>query len=356
VARPGPTGLAPVLQVHPSLRCNIACAHCYSSSSPKTREELPLELLSSSIDDAARLGYGQVAVAGGEPLLYKPLPQLLAHARTLGMVTTVTSNGMLATPTLWERIAPLVDFAAISIDGTPAEHDTIRNHNGAFARTVTNLEVVRSSSVPFGFIFTLTQHNADSLEFVVRLAAEHGARAVQVHPLTLQGRAGTTMPGARPDGIEIVAALLEASRLSRKYGLVVHVDGLTTDQIAAYRDRLVPARPVRGLVDVAPLLIVNANGTVVPLTHDVSPSLRLGSLTDRPLAQLARDWLARGLGDALAAACAQTWAELVGANRPDAVYWYDAVAARTHDAACNDAPPALTTLSGRTFIPLTAQP
>ena len=160
------------------------------------------------------------------------------------MVTTVTSNGMLATPAVWERIAPLVDFAAISIDGTPAEHDTIRRHRGAFARTVANLEVVRSSGTPFGFIFTLTQHNADSLEFVVRLAAEHGARGVQVHPLTLQGRAGTTMPGARPDGIEIVAALLEASRLSRKYGLVVHVDALITDQIAAYRDRLVPTRPV----------------------------------------------------------------------------------------------------------------
>ena len=285
-----------------------------------------------------RAGYGQLAVAGGEPLLYRPLPQLLARARALGMITTVTTNGMLATPAVWEHIAPLLDFAAISIDGTPAEHDTIRGQKGAFARTVANLEVIRSSSVPFGFIFTLTQHNADSLEFVVRLAAEHGALGVQVHPLTLQGRAGTTMPGARPDGIEIVAALLEASRLSKQYGLAVHVDALTTDQIAAYRDRLVPARPVRRLVDVAPLLIVNADGAVVPLTHDVDPALRLGSLSSRPLALLARDWLARGLGDALAAACEQAWADLTESDHPDAVYWYDAVAARTHRA--------------RTFIPL----
>jgi len=272
------------------------------------------------------------------------------------MITTVTTNGMLATPAIWEHLAPLLDFAAISIDGTPAEHDAIRCHKGAFARTVTNLEVIRSSSVPFGFIFTLTQHNADSLEFVVRLAAEHGALGVQVHPLTLQGRAGTTMPDARPDGIEMVAALLEASRLSQKYGLVVHVDALTTDQIAAYRDRLVPARPVRRLVDVAPLLIVNADGAVVPLTHDVNPALRLGSLTGRPLALLARDWLARGMGDALAAACEQAWADLAGADRPHAVYWYDAVAARTDGIGCHDDLPALTPPSTRTFIPLAAQP
>jgi hypothetical protein len=97
---------------------------------------------------------------------------------------------------------------AISIDGTPAEHDTIRRREGAFARTVANLEVVRSSGVPFGFICTLTQHNVDSLEFVVRLAAQEGARSVQVHPLTLHGRAATTMPGSRPDGIELAAALI----------------------------------------------------------------------------------------------------------------------------------------------------
>ena len=149
MARLGPTGLAPVLQVHPSLRCNLACAHCYSSSGPTAREELRLELLWSSIEDAARLGYGQLAVAGGEPLLYKPLPQVLACARALGMVTTVTSNGMLATPAIWEHIAPLVDFAAISVDGTPAEHDAILCHKVAFARTVANLEVVRSSGTPF---------------------------------------------------------------------------------------------------------------------------------------------------------------------------------------------------------------
>ena len=53
--------------------------------------------------------------------------------------------------------------------------------------------MIRASGVPFGLIFTLTQHNAASLDFVVRLAAEHGARSVQVHPLTLHGRAATDM-------------------------------------------------------------------------------------------------------------------------------------------------------------------
>ena len=311
-----PTGIAPVLQVHPSRRCNIACAHCYSSSGPRVREELRFEILSACLEDAVDLGYRQLAVSGGEPLLYGSLGGILSCARALGMVTTITSNGMLITPGRWEPLASLVDVVAISIDGTPSEHDRIRCRDGAFARTVANLKVVRSSGVPFGIIFTLTQHNVDSLEFVVRLAAEHGARSVQVHPLTLHGRAATTLPGARPDGMELVTALLEAARLGGELGLIVHVDALTVEQLIEYRDHVVPDRPVRKLVDVAPILVVEASASVMPLTHEVSRTLKLGSLVDARLSSLARDWLAAGRGDMLADACKRTWVELVGVSRP----------------------------------------
>ena len=329
-----PTGIAPVLQVHPTRRCNIACAHCYSVSGPTAREELPLELLSGCLDDAVRLGYRQLAVSGGEPLLYRSLPDLLARARELGMVTTITSNGMLLTGRRWDPIAALVDVLAISIDGTPKEHDLIRRCDGAFARTTANLEVVRSSRTPFGFIFTLTQHNAGSLDFVVRLAAAEGARSVQVHPLTLVGRAAETMPLARPDEIELATALCEAAILGNELGVVVHVDAITSDQLREHRCSLVPRRPVTDLAAVAPVLIVDADGTVIPLTHDVSHSLRLGSLAEAcGLAALADRWLAAGGGDTLAEACERTWADLTGAVMPLAVYWYDLVAAQTRALA-----------------------
>jgi MoaA/NifB/PqqE/SkfB family radical SAM enzyme len=52
-----PTGIAPVLQVHPTRRCNIACAHCYTASGPTVREELDPRLLLAVVEDAAALGY-----------------------------------------------------------------------------------------------------------------------------------------------------------------------------------------------------------------------------------------------------------------------------------------------------------
>jgi MoaA/NifB/PqqE/SkfB family radical SAM enzyme len=323
----GPIGVEPVVQLHPTRLCNIACAHCYTLSSPAARGELPLELLTAALDDAVALGYRQLAVSGGEPLVYRRLPELLAHAHELGMLTTVTTNGMLATPARWEPVAAHLDVAAVSIDGRPNEHDTIRRRAGAFARTVENLAVLRASGVPFGFIFTLTQSNADSIEFVVRLAAEHGARSVQVHPLTLQGRALEMLPESRPDGIELVAALLEAARLGRSLGVVVHVDALTLEQVLAYRLHLVPVRPVTNVVDVAPVLVIDADGAVLPMTHELDHVFALGSLLDHDLGSLAEWWLAAGWGDALAEACELAWRELTSTSRPPAVYWYDEVAA-----------------------------
>lgn len=318
-----------MLQVHPTRHCNIACAHCYSSSGPDARDGVPFTRLAACLEDACALGYRQLAVSGGEPLLYPALAGLLAKARAFGMITSVTSNGLLLTPGRWAPLAPLVDVLAISIDGTPAEHDLIRRRDGAFTRTIDNLQVIRASAVPFGFIFTLTRNNADSLEFVVRLAAEQGARSVQVHPLTLHGRAATEMAEARPDGIEIAAALLEGMRLGRALGIAVHVDALTTEQLFAFRDRMVPERPVRRLTDIAPVLIVEADSSVVPLTHEVDRTLALGSLARARLTTLAHGWLDDGQGDRLAEACERTWLALTAARTCPAFYWYDEVAART---------------------------
>ena len=45
-----------IFHVHPSLRCNLACAHCYSSSSPAAHDALPVEAIVTAIGDAAGLG------------------------------------------------------------------------------------------------------------------------------------------------------------------------------------------------------------------------------------------------------------------------------------------------------------
>ncbi|MFZ6749414.1 radical SAM protein [Undibacterium sp. Ren11W] len=324
-----PTGVAPVLQLHPTRLCNLACAHCYTSSGPGVSERLDISVLLACLRDAAQLGYRQLAVSGGEPLLYPDLAELLVQARALGMLTSITTNGMLATAARWPAIGALLDVVAVSIDGTAQEHDAIRGQHGAFAKTLNNLAVIRASGVPFGFIFTLTQYNVDSLEFIVKLAAEQGARSVQVHPLTLSGRAIEHLADARPDAQELFVGLAEAARLGQELGVAVHVDALSWQQVQSYRSHLVPSRPVTRLTAIAPVLVVQADGMVLPLTHDVSQQFWLGNLHQTSLSSLAQNWLHSGVADRLALACEQSWNQLSTLSRQQsaAVYWYDVVAA-----------------------------
>jgi hypothetical protein len=114
--------------------------------------------------------------------------------------------------------------------------------------------------------------------------------------------------------------------------VAMHVDALTREQVLAHRERLVPQRPVREVADVAPILVVEADSSVVPLTHEVSRHLALGWLDDAPLPMLAREWIAAGRAEELAGACEMAWETLSSSEDPSAAYWYEEVAARTRPA------------------------
>ena len=109
----------PVLQVHPSRRCNLRCLHCYSASGPEERDELPVPVLESLVSDAAREGYRVLSLSGGEPLLYHGTPPVLARAHESGLQTTLTTNGTLLRPQYLEPVVPYLDLLTISLDGVP---------------------------------------------------------------------------------------------------------------------------------------------------------------------------------------------------------------------------------------------
>src|ERR1700745_145340 len=139
-----PTLTPPVLQLHPSRSCNLRCLHCYSSSAPGEREEQDASLLARAIGDAANLGYRVVSISGGEPLLYSELPSLLDETRRRGMRATITTNGLLLDERHVQRLCGRVDFLAISLDGAPHRHNSMRNAPRAFETMRRRLDPLRS--------------------------------------------------------------------------------------------------------------------------------------------------------------------------------------------------------------------
>jgi MoaA/NifB/PqqE/SkfB family radical SAM enzyme len=330
----GPTGNSRVVQIHPTRRCNLRCLHCYSSSGPEERAELPAALLRDALDDASGEGYNVASFSGGEPTLYKPLRTLLEHARSLGLFTTVTSNGMLLDSRRLSMLEGAVDLLAISLDGVPASHNRMRADRRAFEAMAGNLQRIRDSGIPFGFIFTLTQYNLNELDWVANFALEQGATLLQTHPLEDAGRAVRLLRGQVPDEIESSFALLAVARIQAIVGsrLAVQLDFVNRDYVRSRPERLFAdesgaREPKVPLAELVAPLVIEADGTVVPLRYGFAREFAFGNLTEAPLGELTALWR-RDRYERFRKLCRLVFEELTAPAELPLTNWYELIARR----------------------------
>lgn len=341
----GPTaGAAALVQIHPTLNCNLACAHCYSTSSPQRREALDADRLERFLGEARAAGYEAVGFSGGEPLVYTPLPRILAAAHCLGLVTSVTTNGLLLDERRLGAIAPSLSLLAISLDGTPDSHDRMRGRAGAFESMRRRLGLVRAAGIPFGFIFTLTWSNLGELAWAADFAAAEGASLLQVHPLESAGRAAET--GLRPpDNLELSYAFLEVARLQKQHGRRLDIQYDVLDRRAVRCDpgrAFAVAAPAPaeladgGALAGAPFasrlapIVVQADGWIVPLQYGFSPRFAIARLDAGDFGEQAARWLQHGYAEFLALA-RDVWDEMedAPAHLPFS-NWYARISGASH--------------------------
>lgn len=292
-----PSGMSRIVQIHATRRCNLRCSHCYSLSGPEERAELDPALLVSAIKTAKANGYNVVGFSGGEPLMYKGLPAVLDAVCESGMVATVTSNGMLLTKKMVGELKGKANLIAISIDGKPASHNKIRRNSKAFSKMKENLENLREAQIPFGFIFTLTQHNLHELEWITGFALEQGAGLLQVHPLEDTGRAREEMQRQVPDQLEEAYAFVEVARLQALTGdrLTFQIDVIDRDYLKKNPERVF-AEKINGtfgdlpFAEIVSPLIIEDDGTVTPITFGFARPWSFGNLHQVSLQQMFDAW------------------------------------------------------------------
>lgn len=289
------TGTRAVLQVHPTNRCNLTCAHCYSDSGPQARDEISGAVMDHLVADAASLGYEVLAVSGGEPFMYGPLPRLLRGAQSAGLRCLVTTNGTLVDRRRLGELAGCLDLLVLSLDGPPAEHDRMRARRGAYDAMARRLDVIRESGIRFGFLFTLTQYNVHQLEWAAGFAVASGAALLHIHPLEASGR-GRLMRDAVPDETESSYALLEVARLRRKYrqALRLQLDLVPAGMFGGLLHQLTApdnaGMPGAALSEILSPLVVEPDGCCVPLQYGFPRRFALGNLNDARLPRLAARW------------------------------------------------------------------
>lgn len=265
------------VHLHPLSRCNLACSHCYSASSPEAGALLDPARLLAALPLLRAEGYDVISLSGGEPLLYPALAEVCAEAKALGFRLHAISNGFRVRADNAAVLAGL-DALAISFDGMQANHLAMRHHPGAWRAAVQALDCLRDLGKPAAAAFTVSTASLPEVPEFIEFAASHGVRAVQLRPLVAAGRAGGT--GCLGDGDQRRLWLM-AQTLALAYAgeVAVHVDlapaaALMAD--AAAWDGLLTPRPGARLSDMVNPLVITPEGGMKPFTFDFPPGFDLG--------------------------------------------------------------------------------
>ncbi|MES2796301.1 MAG: radical SAM protein [Bacteroidota bacterium] len=272
------------IQIHPTRKCNLACLHCYSFSSPNMKEMIDIETLKRFLEISFENGYNNISVSGGEPFLYSHLEELLKFTRSIGYQNTMASNGMLLQSERNQRILEYVDLIAISVDGPPELHDQIRGQKGAFEKTMKGVEVLKKLEKPFGLIHTITPQSWQSLIWLADFAYESGAKLLQLHPLEMQGRASEDLIGSEIDDTLAHQAYILASYLKSKYAnkMIVQLDLLHREYIEAFPqvvnvfDRQCSQN--KQIADLLDTIIVEESGKIIPIAYGFDSTFEIGNI------------------------------------------------------------------------------
>jgi Fe-coproporphyrin III synthase len=274
------------IQIHPTLQCNLACLHCYSSSAPHHRDALSLDALKPFLVSAYEEGFNAIAVSGGEPFLYRDLEALLAFTREVGYRNTLASNGMLLGSERAQRILDYVDLIALSVDGPPDLHDYIRGQKGAFDKMLRGAELLRAMQKPFGFIHTVTPQSWESLLWLGTFAEAQGAKLLQLHPLEMYGRATQTLGGSVLDDTLYHQIFILANYLRSKYAdrMFVQLDLLHREYLREFPQAVSAFTrecSAKGRVsDLFDTLVVDETGRISPVAYGFAPELSVGYFTN----------------------------------------------------------------------------
>ncbi len=147
--------------------CNLACTHCFVSSSPTnhTHESMTLAEIVPYLEEGARLGVREYYFTGGEPFLNPEMEAILEATLAFGPATVLT-NGLLLDPVRCERLARLAaasDYSLdlrVSLDGYDAEsNDPIRGA-GTFERILKGVRNLYRAGV--NPVITVTEVHGDN--------------------------------------------------------------------------------------------------------------------------------------------------------------------------------------------------
>lgn len=187
--------------------CNAEClmCDCWKHTTPR----LPVAHYRSILERLVLGGVAEARFTGGEPLLYRPLPELISQVARSGARASCITNGWL----LPARADELIDAGAteivVSLDAAGPLHDVIRGRSGLFDRCMRGAAAVRARGVPVGVNTVLQRSNIDVLPELASTLLDWDVAPAWWHLIPIRDE-----PGLRPEDEQIAGFLARIPALT----------------------------------------------------------------------------------------------------------------------------------------------
>lgn len=276
-----------------TLRCQLSCSHCITSSSLKGMADMAKADVFKLIDEINDAGVSEFLITGGEPMIREDLAEIIEYLGTKdqcwSMNTAIFPSSDLQKAI--EKSPPA--FVAVSIDGPQHIHDKFRGRQDLYSEAMESIRFfssLKNCNVAAGT--TLTTFNYPYLEETFTHIVESKANEWGLHLLIPEGKAhGSDLFLNRKQLKRLLSFVAE----KRKYFPVNMADefGYCGEWEPFVRDLPLSCGAGRTHCVVLP------DGEIVPCTT-LDRSVSGGNILERPIMEIwkdsfgdIRDWKAK---------------------------------------------------------------
>jgi hopanoid biosynthesis associated radical SAM protein HpnH len=171
-----------VLMLEPLFQCNLACAGCGKIDYPKEilQKRVSLEDALRAVDEC---GAPMVSIPGGEPLIHKEMPQIVAGIVARKKFVYLCTNAILLAKHIDEYKPSKYLTFSVHLDGNEARHDESVCLEGVYEKAVAAIRLARSKGFRVTINCTLfSGENPDEVAEFFDTAMKLGIEGITVSP------------------------------------------------------------------------------------------------------------------------------------------------------------------------------
>lgn len=163
-------------------RCNLRCVHCYMGSAGHQRDsrsgEMDKKNIIALLDEIRDAGCLHFLITGGEPLLRTDFRDVYEHAKRIGLIMTVFTNGTMITGEILDLFADLPPHAVeITLYGaTAGTYEKVTGVPGSYSSCIKGIEGLCSIGTSLTLKTMLMSVNSHEFPDIERMAKSYGAK------------------------------------------------------------------------------------------------------------------------------------------------------------------------------------